>query len=115
MGEEVTSTEYALIAAAVAIAILGIVVALVRLKPAALVPKRDAVPSRGFAHVVEEKYYVDEAYDTAIAIYGTNHEETRRAATLFVDLYEALGNRELQEEWTRRAQVGAAPATVDRP
>lgn len=55
------------------------------------------------------------AYETAIALFGTDHEETRRAATLFVDLYEALGNRELQEEWTRRAQVGAAPATVDRP
>jgi hypothetical protein len=55
------------------------------------------------------------AYDTATSLYGANHEETRRAATLFVDLYEALGNREMQEEWTRRSQVGAAPATVDRP
>jgi serine/threonine protein kinase/tetratricopeptide (TPR) repeat protein len=55
------------------------------------------------------------AYDTSIALNGANHEETRRAATLFVDLYEALGNKELQDEWTRRAQVGAAPATVDRP
>jgi NADH-quinone oxidoreductase subunit L len=66
VGEEVTSTEYALIGAAVAIAILGIVVAVVRLKPAALVPKRDAVPSRGFEHVLEEKYYVDEIYDDAV-------------------------------------------------
>ncbi len=65
-GEEVTSTQYALIGAAVAIAILGIVVAVVRLKPAALVPKRDAVPSRGFEHVLEEKYYVDEIYDEAL-------------------------------------------------
>jgi NADH-quinone oxidoreductase subunit L len=66
VGEEVTNTEYALIGAAVAIAILGIIVAVVRLKPAVLVPKRDAVPSRGFAHVVEEKYYVDEIYDDVV-------------------------------------------------
>jgi NADH-quinone oxidoreductase subunit L len=66
VGAEVTSTEYALIGAAVAIAALGIIVALVRLKPAALVPKRDAVPSHGFEHVLEEKYYVDEIYDDAV-------------------------------------------------
>jgi NADH-quinone oxidoreductase subunit L len=66
VGEEVTSAEYALIGAAVAIAILGIVVAVMRLKPAVLVPKRDAVPSRGFVHVVEEKYYVDEIYDDVV-------------------------------------------------
>jgi NADH-quinone oxidoreductase subunit L len=65
-GEAVTSTEYFLIGAAVVIAILGIVVAVVRLKPAALVPKRDALPSHGFEHVLEEKYYVDEIYDDAI-------------------------------------------------
>ncbi|MBK5186952.1 MAG: NADH-quinone oxidoreductase subunit L [Gemmatimonadaceae bacterium] len=66
VGEEVTSTEYALIGAAVAIAVLGIIVAVVRLKPAALVPKRDAVPSHGFEQVLEEKYYVDDLYDDAI-------------------------------------------------
>ena len=66
VGEEVTSTEYVLIGAAVAIAILGIIVAIVRLKPAALVPKRAAVPSHGFEHVLEEKYYVDEIYDDAV-------------------------------------------------
>jgi NADH-quinone oxidoreductase subunit L len=66
IGEEVTTTEYVLIAVAVAIAILGIVVAVVRLKPAAVVPKRDAVPTHGFEHVLEEKYYVDEIYDDAI-------------------------------------------------
>ncbi|MEP7087447.1 MAG: NADH-quinone oxidoreductase subunit L, partial [Gemmatimonadota bacterium] len=59
-GEEVMSTEYGLIGAAVAIALLGIIVAVVKLKPAALVPKRDAVPSHGFEQVLEEKYYVDE-------------------------------------------------------
>ncbi len=65
-GEEVMSTEYGLIGAAVAIALLGIIVAVVKLKPAALVPKRDAVPSHGFEQVLEEKYYVDEIYDDAI-------------------------------------------------
>jgi NADH-quinone oxidoreductase subunit L len=64
--EESLTTEYVLILAAVLIAILGIVVAVVRLKPAAVVPKRDAVPARGFEHVLEEKYYVDEIYDDAI-------------------------------------------------
>ena len=66
VGEEVSSTEYGLIGGAVAIALLGIAVAVVRLKPAALVPKRDAMPSRGFEHVLEEKYYVDEIYDDAV-------------------------------------------------
>ena len=65
-GGEVTSTEYVLIGAAVVIAVLGIVIAVMRLKPAALVPKRDAVPARGFERVLEEKYFVDEAYDDAI-------------------------------------------------
>ena len=66
IGEEVTSTEYVLIAVAVAIALVGIAFAVMRLKPAALVPKRDAVPSHGFEQVLEEKYYVDEIYDDAI-------------------------------------------------
>jgi len=48
------------------IALLGIIVAVVRLKPAALAPKRDAVPTHGFEHVLEEKYYVDEIYDDAV-------------------------------------------------
>jgi NADH-quinone oxidoreductase subunit L len=60
------STEQALIGAAVAIAIAGIAIALVRLKPAALVPKRDAAEATGFGKVLEHKYYVDEAYDRAI-------------------------------------------------
>jgi NADH-quinone oxidoreductase subunit L len=64
--EAVTSTEYFLIGAAVLIAILGIAFAVARLKPAALVPKRDALPSHGFEHVIEEKYYVDEIYDDAV-------------------------------------------------
>ncbi|MDQ2931131.1 MAG: NADH-quinone oxidoreductase subunit L [Gemmatimonadota bacterium] len=66
VGEEVTSTEYGLIGAAVAIALLGIIVAVVKLKSAALVPKRDAVPPHGFEQVLEKKYYVDEIYDDAV-------------------------------------------------
>ena len=66
VAEEVTSTEYFLIGAAVVIAVLGIVVAVTRLKPSALVPKRDATPARGFERVLEEKYFVDEAYDDAV-------------------------------------------------
>jgi NADH-quinone oxidoreductase subunit L len=62
----VPSTEQALIGTAVAIAIAGIAIAFVRLKPAALVPKKDSVPATGFANVLEHKYYVDEAYDAAI-------------------------------------------------
>src|SRR5665213_3701729 len=64
--EGVTSTEYVLIAVAVAIAVLGIVIALARLRPAALVPKRDAVPEHGIEKLLENKYYVDELYDDAI-------------------------------------------------
>ena len=60
------STEQALIGTAVAIAVAGIAFAFVRLKPAALVPKKDSPPSFGFAKVLENKYYVDEAYDKAI-------------------------------------------------
>jgi NADH-quinone oxidoreductase subunit L len=60
------STEQALIGTAVAIAIAGIAIAVVRLKPAALVPKNVSPASTGFAKVLENKYYVDEAYDKAI-------------------------------------------------
>ncbi len=60
------STEQALIGTAVAIAVTGIVIAFVRLKPAALVPKKDSPESTGIEKVLEHKYYVDEAYDRAI-------------------------------------------------
>jgi NADH-quinone oxidoreductase subunit L len=60
------SAEQALIGTAVAIAIAGIVIAFVRLKPAALVPKKDSPAATGFAKVLENKYYVDEAYDALI-------------------------------------------------
>jgi NADH-quinone oxidoreductase subunit L len=64
--EAAASTEYMLIGAAVVIAISGIALAWMRLKPASLVPKKDAQPAHGFERVLENKYYVDEAYDAAI-------------------------------------------------
>jgi NADH-quinone oxidoreductase subunit L len=60
------STEQALMGVAVAIAVVGILFALVRLKPASLPAKRDAVPEHGFEGVVAHKYYVDEGLDSAI-------------------------------------------------
>jgi NADH-quinone oxidoreductase subunit L len=58
--------EYALIGAALIIAIAGIVVAWGMLRPARLVPKREAKPEEGFERVLANKYYVDEIYDEAI-------------------------------------------------
>src|SRR5687768_5648945 len=60
------STEYTLIGLAVLIAIAGMAIAYVRLKPAALVPKDQAPEPHGIERVLEHKYYVDEAYDRAI-------------------------------------------------
>ena len=60
------AAEWALIAGAVAVAITGMAIAFVRLKPAALVPKAQAPAETGFARVLERKYYVDEFYDRAI-------------------------------------------------
>ncbi|MDT7816731.1 MAG: NADH-quinone oxidoreductase subunit [Acidobacteriaceae bacterium] len=60
------STEEMLMGIAVATAVAGIVYAFARLKPARLVPKRDAIPEEGFAGVVANKYYVDEGLDRAI-------------------------------------------------
>ena len=60
------STEIGLIAAAIVIAVAGIAFATIRLKPRGLVPKREARPAVGFARVLEEKYFVDEAYDRAV-------------------------------------------------
>jgi NADH-quinone oxidoreductase subunit L len=60
------STEYALIGGAVAIAVIGIAFAFARLKPARLVPKKDAVEEEGFERVLVNKWFVDEAYDAAI-------------------------------------------------
>ncbi len=60
------STEEALMGVAVAIAVIGIVFAIVRLKPARLPRKRDAIAEHGFEGVVANKYYVDEGLDRAI-------------------------------------------------
>ncbi|HXL87230.1 MAG TPA: hypothetical protein VN927_08455, partial [Gemmatimonadaceae bacterium] len=60
------TTEEMLMGAAVVIAVAGIVYAIARLKPARLVPKRDAVPEEGFEGIVANKYYVDEGLDRAI-------------------------------------------------
>jgi len=61
-----TSTEEALIATAVVIAVVGILFAILRLKPANLPRARDAVPEHGFEGVVAHKYYVDEGIDRVI-------------------------------------------------
>ena len=61
-----TSTEAMLIAVAIAIAIAGIAVALIVLKPAALVPKAQAKPEDGIERVLADKYYVDEFYDATV-------------------------------------------------
>jgi NADH-quinone oxidoreductase subunit L len=60
------TTEQTLIGIAVAIAIAGIAIAFVRLKPAALVPKNVSPAATGFEKVLENRYYVDEAYDRMI-------------------------------------------------
>ena len=59
-------TELMLVGTAIAIAVAGIAFALLRLKPAALVPKKDAAAAEGISRVLEHKYYVDEGYDVAI-------------------------------------------------
>ncbi|HEY2907877.1 MAG TPA: NADH-quinone oxidoreductase subunit L, partial [Vicinamibacterales bacterium] len=50
------STEQGLVAGAVAIAMAGIAIAVARLKPAALVPKKDSPASTGIDLVLENKY-----------------------------------------------------------
>jgi NADH-quinone oxidoreductase subunit L len=60
------STEVFLVGAAVAIALVGIAIAVVRLKPERLVPKAQSPEEHGFERVLANKYYVDEAYDAAI-------------------------------------------------
>jgi NADH-quinone oxidoreductase subunit L len=59
-------TELILVGGAVAIAVVGILLAVVLLKPARLVPKDEAVPEQGIEKVLANKFYVDEAYDAGI-------------------------------------------------
>ena len=60
------ATEEALIGLAVLIAVTGIVFAVLRLKPANVPPRRDAIPETGFEGVVAHKYYVDEALERTV-------------------------------------------------
>jgi NADH-quinone oxidoreductase subunit L len=60
------STEYLLVGAAVLVAVAGITLAWRLLKPEKLVPKREAPAEEGFERVLAEKYFVDEAYDSAL-------------------------------------------------
>ncbi|MEO8909353.1 MAG: NADH-quinone oxidoreductase subunit L [Gemmatimonadaceae bacterium] len=60
------STEQLIMALAILIAVAGIAFAIVRLKSAQLVPKRDALPEEGFEKIVANKYYVDEAIDRTV-------------------------------------------------
>jgi len=60
------ATEWALVAGAVLIAVLGIVGAFRLLKPEALVAARLAPPERGLARLLWKKWYVDELYDAII-------------------------------------------------
>ena len=64
--EAAGSTEAFLIGAAVAIAVIGILVAVFMLKPARLVPKAQSPEEQGFQRVLLNKYYVDEAYDRVV-------------------------------------------------
>jgi NADH-quinone oxidoreductase subunit L len=58
--------EYFLIGGAVAIGVLGIAFAAVRLRPDRVVPKDQAAPEKGFGRVLANKWYVDELYDRVI-------------------------------------------------
>jgi NADH-quinone oxidoreductase subunit L len=64
--EATLSLEYSLIGAAVVIAIGGIALAFAKLKPDALVSRAESPEEHGFEKVLLNKYYVDEAYDSAI-------------------------------------------------
>ncbi len=60
------STEEALIGLAVLVGIAGIAYAAFRLKPDRLVPKSQSPEEFGFAKVLYNKYYVDQAYDAVV-------------------------------------------------
>jgi NADH-quinone oxidoreductase subunit L len=59
-------TELVLVALAVVIAVAGIALAVVRLRPGRLVAKAQAPEAHGIERLLEHKYYVDEIYDAAI-------------------------------------------------
>jgi NADH-quinone oxidoreductase subunit L len=59
------NVEFTLVGAAVAIAVVGIAIAIHRLKPARLVEKAQSPEDKGVERVLANKYYVDEVYDAA--------------------------------------------------
>jgi len=60
------STEWMLIGAAVAVGVIGIVYAFARLKPDRVTSVQETPATEGFERVLENKYFVDEAYDRVI-------------------------------------------------
>jgi NADH-quinone oxidoreductase subunit L len=64
--EVASSTEWTLIAIAVAIGIVGIVAALRVLDLTALVPAKSALAETGFGKILWKKWYVDELYDAVV-------------------------------------------------
>ena len=79
------STEEALIGVAVAIAVAGIVFAIVRLKPERVPRKRDAIPEHGFEGVVAHAYYVDEEIGRVIVT--PTYKVSRNFLWRFVDTF----------------------------
>ena len=79
------STEEALIGVAVAIAVAGIVFAIVRLKPARVPRKRDAIPEHGLEGVVAHAYYVDEEINRVIVT--PTYKVSRNFLWRFVDTF----------------------------
>jgi NADH-quinone oxidoreductase subunit L len=59
-------TELILVVVAILIALAGIGLAWTQLKPAKLLPKKDAPQEEGFEKVLLNKYYVDEIYDESV-------------------------------------------------
>ena len=65
-GRTPANTEQMLIGAAVIIAVAGMLFAWLRLKPARVPRRSEALPETGFEGVVANKYYVDEGLDRAV-------------------------------------------------
>ncbi len=61
-----SANEQLLMGLAVVIAVAGILLAAVRLKPATLVPKHESPPEHGLEKVVANKYYVDEGIEKVV-------------------------------------------------
>ncbi len=59
-------TEWALLGGATAVALAGIIAAVVLLKPGQLPRAAEAAEERGWQRVLRDKYYIDELYDALI-------------------------------------------------